>query len=83
MAPEDIDRVEAILLDLVTIGAEFYPPMAIAVPLLQAIVKYEGMKIKAGLANGTIIADGSGGFVSRAWADDPRHQLNPDGSFKY
>ena len=83
MAPEDIDRVEAIILNLVTIGAEFYPPMAIAIPILQSLVKYESAKIKAGLADGTIIADGRGGFVSREWAADPRHQLNPDGSFKF
>ncbi len=29
------------------------------------------------------VAGGMGGFVSKPWADDPRHQLNPDGSFKY
>lgn len=29
------------------------------------------------------VAGGAGGFVSTSWADDPRHQLNPDGSFKY
>lgn len=29
------------------------------------------------------VAGGAGGFVTKPWADDPRHQLNPDGSFKY
>ncbi|WP_020177043.1 hypothetical protein [Methyloferula stellata] len=29
------------------------------------------------------VAGGAGGFVTKQWADDPRHQLNPDGSFKY
>jgi hypothetical protein len=29
------------------------------------------------------IAGGAGGLVTKLWADDPRHQLNPDQSFKY
>ncbi len=29
-----------------------------------------------------LIPDGRGGFVTKTWADDPREQLNPDGSFK-
>jgi hypothetical protein len=29
------------------------------------------------------VAGGAGGFVTKQWADDPRHQLSPDGSFKY
>jgi hypothetical protein len=29
------------------------------------------------------VAGGAGGFVTQEWADDRRHQLNPDGSFKY
>lgn len=29
------------------------------------------------------VAGGAGGFVTKQWAEDPRHQLNPDESFKY
>jgi hypothetical protein len=82
MAPEDVDRLETILFDLVTVGAQFYPPMAIAVPLFQSFVKYETAKIRAGLADGSIISDNQGGFVSKEWAEDQRHQLNRDGTFK-
>jgi hypothetical protein len=29
------------------------------------------------------VAGGVGGFVTKQWAEDPRHQLNPDETFKY
>lgn len=31
---------------------------------------------------GQLVSDGRGGFVSKSWVENPRHQLNPDGSFK-
>lgn len=31
---------------------------------------------------GPVVADGKGGYVTKSWVDDPRHQLNPDGTFK-
>jgi hypothetical protein len=37
-------------------------------------------KMTAG--RGPAVADGRGGFVTQSWADDPRHKLNPDGSFQ-
>jgi hypothetical protein len=37
-------------------------------------------KMTAG--RGDVVADGRGGFVTQSWADDPRHKLNPDGSFQ-
>ena len=82
MVPEDIDRTEAIMIDVLKVGASIYPPLALAVPILTAIIKDYGMHLRAGIAAGTIIPDGQGGFVSTAWAKDPRHQLNPDGTFK-
>ena len=30
----------------------------------------------------TLVPDGQGGYVTKAWAADPRLELNPDGSFK-
>jgi hypothetical protein len=83
MTTDDIAHVEALMFDLLKVGAQFYPPLAIALPILQSLVIYEGAKIRAGLADGSIIPDGQGGFVSKAWAEDPRHQLNPDGSFRF
>ncbi len=31
----------------------------------------------------SLTPDGGGCWVSQSWRDDPSHQLNPDGSFKY
>ena len=82
MVPEDIDRTEAIMIDLLRIGATFYPPLALATPILTAIIKDYGVNLRTGLADGSVIPDGQGGFVTTAWANDPRHQLNSDGTFK-
>lgn len=30
-----------------------------------------------------LVPDGQGGWVTKEWASDKRHQLNPDGTFKY
>lgn len=30
-----------------------------------------------------LVPDGKGGFITKEWADNPRHQLNPDGTFKF
>jgi len=38
-------------------------------------------KMTAG--RGPMVPDGRGGYVTQSWADDPRHQLDPDGSFKF
>ena len=82
MVPEDIDRTEAIMIDLLKIGGTFYPPLALATPILTAIIKDYGVNLRTGLADGSVIPDGQGGFVTTAWANDPRHQLNRDGTFK-
>jgi hypothetical protein len=37
-------------------------------------------KMTAG--RGPVVPDGRGGYVAQSWVDDPRHKLNPDGSFK-
>ena len=80
--PAEIDATVTIITDLIKVGAAVYPPLAVASPLIMSFVQYEAANIKAGLAAGVIVPDGRGGFVSTAWATDPRHQLNPDGSFK-
>jgi hypothetical protein len=82
MVHEDVDRMEAIMIDLLKVGATFYPPLALATPILTAIIKDYGMQLRTGLNAGTIVSDGMGGFVTKTWANDPRHQLNQDGTFK-
>ncbi len=82
MTNEQLDEAEAILIDLVSVGATLYPPLAIAAPIVKDIIKLNFSHVKVGLATGMIIAPPNGGLVSKAWADDPRHALNADGSFK-
>ena len=82
MVQEDIDLLEAVLIDAVKVGAAAYSPLAIATPLLTSAIKHYGTYLRAGVAAGYIVGDGQGGFVTKAWAEDPRHQLNADGSFK-
>lgn len=83
MTNDQIDQTTAILLDLIKAGSSIYPPLAIAAPIISSFVQHQTAQLKAGLAAGTIVPDGKGGFISQAWAADPRHQLNPDGSFKF
>jgi hypothetical protein len=78
----NIDMAVATILDLLKIGATFYPPLSIAAPAISMFINFEAHKLKTGLADGSVLPDGQGGFVSKAWSDDPRHALNPDGSFK-
>jgi hypothetical protein len=82
---EEIDMAAAVLLDALKVGATLYPPLALAMPIISAAITYGFANLKAGLADGSILAvdGGRGGFVSKAWAADPREQLNPDGTFKF
>jgi hypothetical protein len=87
MVPEDIDRAETVGLDLLKIAIEAYaqtnPIAALALPILEFAIRDYMAKLRSGVASGLIIGDGRGGFVTKAWANDPRHQLNPDGTFRY
>lgn len=58
-----IDSVETVIGELVTLGGLFYPPLKWAKPLIMSFVHSEVVKLKTGLANGTIVPDGHGGFV--------------------
>lgn len=60
---ENIDRIVAILQDGLKLAVYFYPPMAFASPLISAWIAHEGHRIKTGIADGTIVPDGAGGFV--------------------
>jgi hypothetical protein len=63
MAPEDIDRMVAVMTDLLKVGSAFYPPLAVAAPILTSFIQNEASKLHVGLANGTIVPDGRGGFA--------------------
>jgi hypothetical protein len=55
-----------------------FPPVAAVEKGIEVILFIN--KMTAG--RGPIVPDGRGGFVTGSWADDPRHKLNPDGSFQ-
>lgn len=82
MTPAEIDMAEAGILDLLKVAAVFYPPLAVEVSGISALVRLGMHLVKAGLAAGSLVPDGRGGIVTKAWAEDPRHALNPDGTFK-
>lgn len=64
------------------------PPLAVASNYVRyAAVAISGvqMAIRVGSALdlfADLLPDGHGGYVSQSWIDDPRHQLNADGTFK-
>jgi hypothetical protein len=77
-----IDATVTVINDLLKVVATFEPGFAVAIPIVMFLVNREAANIKAGLAAGEIIPTAKGDYVSTAWAADPRHQLNPDGSFR-
>jgi hypothetical protein len=56
-----------------------FPPAAMVEKGIEVFLVIN--KMTAG--RGPVVPDGRGGFIYQSWADDPRHQLNPDGSFKF
>ncbi len=80
--PAQIDEAVTIITDLIEAGSLVNPALAAASPIIIGLIKYGSMNLKAGIAAGEIISDGRGGFVTKTWANNPRHQLNQDGSFK-
>ena len=74
---QQVAFVESMLGDLSIV---FPPAGAVA----QGIEVFMFINKMGGLGRaGPVVPDGRGGWVSKSWADDPRHQLNPDGSFKF
>jgi hypothetical protein len=58
-----------------------FPPAAMVDQGLEAFLLINKM---GGLGrSGPVVPDGFGGEVSQEWAQDKRHWLNADGSFKY
>ncbi len=63
MTADEIDHAAQAVLDLITIGADFYSPIAVAAPILSSFVRAEAARLKTDLAAGKIKPDGLGGFV--------------------
>jgi hypothetical protein len=55
-----------------------FPPAAMVEKGIEVFLAIN--KMTAG--RGPIVADGKGGYVTESWVDDPRHKLNPDGTFQ-
>lgn len=58
-----IDEVTTFILGSLDIVGAAYPPVVAAMPFIKFFVKHEAMKLKTGIATGTIVPDGQGGFV--------------------
>lgn len=81
--PDDIVDIADILgavglvLPPVAVAANYVRYAAMAVTGVQAAVRIgTAFNLFADL-----VPDGHGGYVTQTWIDDPRHKLNPDGSF--
>jgi hypothetical protein len=73
--------------DLLGLIGLVVPPVAVAAndlrefaTILTVVHALVSGAISLGLFN-DLIPDGRGGFVSKSWAADPRHQLKPNGDF--
>lgn len=64
MTDDEIDHVATVVIDLISVGADFYPPLAVAVPVLSFFVKNEAAKLKTGLASGVLVPDGRGALLA-------------------
>ena len=63
MTPEQLADGEAAIEKIVAFISDFYPPLKMFAPLIDAFLRQQVAIIKAGVADGSIIADGQGGFV--------------------
>ena len=76
-----LEQAAAITLGALKFAALFNPELAAAMPLITGAIQGGIAHMKAGIAAGEILPDGQGGFVSKTWANDPRHAIGPDGNF--
>lgn len=60
---EEIDLAAKVIIDLLKLGAEVFPALGPALPTLTVFIRWEAFKLKAGIADGSIVPDGQGGLV--------------------
>jgi hypothetical protein len=58
-----IDEVANFILGSLDIIGTAYPPVGQALPILKFFIRREATKLKTGIADGSIVPDGHGGFV--------------------
>jgi hypothetical protein len=66
--------------DILRIVGLFVPPVAIAEADFEAIMPILQFIFTSVQSEPLVNVNGT--WVTRSWIDDPRHQLNPDGSFR-
>ena len=81
--PAQIDEAVTIITDVISVAslANPNPVVGVAATLLTDFIQAWAANLKGGIAAGEIIDDGRGGFVTKTWANDPRHAIGPDGNF--
>ena len=82
MSAADIAAIQSWLGNVLGLASSFYPPLAAFTPSISGGVGTILTDLSTKIKSGDLIPDGRGGYVSKEWAADPRHQLNPDGTFK-
>jgi len=63
MTPQQLEDGELAVEKIIAFAADLYPPLALYAPIIDAFLRHQVALIKAGVADGSIIADGKGGFV--------------------
>lgn len=79
--PAQIDEAVTVITDVISVASLANPVVGAAAPLITEFIQAWADNLKAGIAAGEIIDDGRGGFVTKTWANDPRHAIGPDGQF--
>lgn len=60
MTPEQLADGEAAVEKIVAFISDFYPPLKMFAPLIDAFLREQVAIIKAGVADGSIVSDGQG-----------------------
>lgn len=60
--PEIDDAVTAVG-SIIKVVGDFYTPLAVSAPVIMALLSMGAFALKTGIAAGTIVPDGKGGYV--------------------
>lgn len=63
MTNTEIDDAVVAVGSILKVVGDFYAPLAISTPVLMALLAVGAYELKAGIAAGTIVPDGKGGYV--------------------
>lgn len=74
---EEIDIGVTVLIDFLRFFAKLNPELKLALPFIELAIKWEAGKLKTGIADGSIVSDGAGGFVPKT-----NSRVMPDGTLR-